>query len=388
MSIRNRAAIVGVGHTEYAKNIGRSEAHVALEAIQKAIADAGLTAADIDGMVRFDMDTNVESELTYMLGIPNLRFFGEIPFGGGGGSGTIALAATAVTAGQANNVVCFRARNRGSGTRPWAARGASAGMVGVPKYHFPYGLLAPVQEIAMFARRYMHEYGLTSRQLGHAAVAMRNHAIRNPNALMRKPITVEDHQNSRWIAEPLHLLDCCLESDGAGAVVVTSAERARDGKNPPVYIRGAIQATGPMALSMTNYYRDGSLASPSAEYAARALYEQAGLTPADINVAQFYCAFSPQIPQALEAYGFVGAGEGGAFIEAGNVEWPHGKLPVNTHGGSLSEAYIHGFNDIVEAIRQVRGTSTSQVANVNFSLITSATQNPTGAVIFGREANA
>jgi len=386
MTIKNKAAITGVGHTEFAKNIGRSEARVALEAIQKAVADAGLTMADIDGMTRFDMDTNSETELTYMLGIPNLRFFAEIPFGGGGGSGTIALAAAAVASGQATNVVAFRARNRGSGQRPWAARGAQAGISGLSKFHYPYGLLAPVQEIAMFARRYLHDSGTTSRQLGAAAVAMRNHAIRNPNALMRKPITVEDHQLSRLIAEPLHLLDCCLESDGACAVVVTSAERARDGKNPPVYIRAAIQATGPMALSMTNYYREGALASPSAEYCARDLYAQAELTPSDIDVAQFYCAFSPQIPQALEAYGFCGPGEGGPFIEQGEVSWPDGKLPVNTHGGSLSEAYIHGFNDIIEAIRQVRGTSTSQVADVRFSIVTSATQNPTGAVTFARDS--
>jgi acetyl-CoA acetyltransferase len=385
MSIKNKSAVIGVGHTEYAKNIGRSEAHVALEAIQKAVADAGLTTKDIDGMVRFDMDSNVETELTYMLGIPNLRFFAEIPFGGGAGAGTIALGAMAVATGQATNVVCFRSRNRGSGQRPWAARGAGHQMTGTAKYHYPYGLLAPVQEIAMFARRYMHETGTTSRMLGAAAVAMRNHAIRNPNALMRKPITVEDHQQSRFIAEPLHLLDCCLESDGAAAVIVSSAERARDGKNPPVYIRAAIQATGPMALSMTNYYREGSLASPSAASCAQALYAQAELTPGDIDVAQFYCAFSPQIPQALEAYGFCGTGEGGPFIEAGGVEWPNGRLPVNTHGGALSEAYIHGYNDIVEAIRQVRGTSTSQVADVDFSIVTSATQNPTGAVIFAKE---
>src|SRR5205807_394870 len=169
-----------------------------------------------------DMDTNVETELTYMLGIPNLRFFAEIPFGGGAGAGTVALAAMAVATGQATNGVTVRARNRGSGQRPWAARGASLGITGTPKYHYPYGLLAPVQEIAMFAHRYMHEYGLTSRQLGHAAVAMRNHAIDNSDALMRKPITVEDHQQSRYISEPLHLLDCCLESDGAVALVITS----------------------------------------------------------------------------------------------------------------------------------------------------------------------
>src|SRR5262249_11214184 len=243
-SIRERAAIIGIGQTEFSKEIGLTEHRVACEAIAAAIADAGLTPNDIDGIVRYDIETNTELAIIYSLGIPHLRFFAGVTSGGGAVCGTIVLAAMAVTTGQASNVVCFRARNRAKrsvaapgkfgGGRPWER--TPPFLADSYQYHVPFGLVTPAQEMALIYRRHMHAYGTTTEHFGHVAVAQRAHATRNPRALMRDPVTLADHQRSRWIAEPLRLLDCCLETDGGCAVVVSSAERARDAPQPPAFI--------------------------------------------------------------------------------------------------------------------------------------------------------
>ena len=229
--MKRAAAIVGIGRTAFAKDIGRPERTIALEAIRAALDDCGLGPGDVDGLVRFDLETTTEVEIARNLGIENLRYFSEVAYGGGGGCATVAHAAMAVATGQASVVVCWRARNRGSGGRPWAATGA--GVPGDKQFTAPYGLVRPVDQIAMLTRRHMHEHGTTSAHLGAVAVACRKHAARNPAAIMRDPMTVEDHQASRLISDPLRKYDCCLESDGALAVVVTSAERARDLPHPP-----------------------------------------------------------------------------------------------------------------------------------------------------------
>ena len=369
---------MGIGQTEFSKNIGRPERTVALEAIGSALTDAGLDPTEVDGLVRFDMETTTEVEIARNLGLENLRFFAEVAYGGGGGCATVGLAAMAIATGQASVVVCWRARNRGSGGRPWAATGPGVG--GDAQFTAPYGLVRPVDQIAMLARRHMHEFGTTSEQLGAVAVAARKHAVRNPNALMRDPMTVADHQASRMISEPLHKFDCCLETDGALAVVVTSAERARDLRQPPAVVLAAAQGTGPEHTVMTDYHGPYFLQTPST-WAARALFASSGIGPGDVDCAQFYDAFTPLVLLSLEEFGFCKPGESGPMAASGALEWPSGALPCNTSGGGLSEAYVHGFNLILEGVRQVRGTSTSQVEGAEVSLVTSGAGVPTSALL-------
>lgn len=383
--IRDKAAIVGIGTTEYVRNIGRTELETALESIRMALDDAGLTARDVDAMFKIETpgeEPNSELEVARTLGVPNLRAWGGAGYGGGAGCAPVVHAAMAIACGMASVAVAFRARNRGSGGRPWARTGARVGGTGA--FELPYGLVGPVQQLAMVTRRYMHEYGATSEQFARVAVTQRSNAARNPRAFFREPITVEDVLNSRLIADPLHLLDCSLETDGACAVIVTSAERARDLKQVPAYISGAAQGMGPRHYMMSGLlYRDDPFDLPPL-YAARDVYSMAGMGPEDVDVALLYDVFSAMVLWQLEAYGFCKSGEAGAFVEEGHIDWPDGDLPVNTHGGSLSEAYVHGFNHVLEAVRQIRGTSTCQVKDASMALVAAAAVVPTSALLLRR----
>ena len=379
--MRRATAIIGIGQTEFAKDIGRPERTIALEAIRAALDDAGVAPTEVDGLVRFNMETTSEVEIARNLGIPNLRFFAEVGYGGGAGCAVVGLAAMAIVTGRAQVVVCWRARNRGSGGRPWAGTGMRVG--GDYQWSAPFGLVRPVDQIAMLARRHMHEYGTTSEHLGAVAVAFRGHAARNPQALLRTPITLEDHQASRMVAEPLRKLDCCLETDGAVAVVVTSAERARNARARPALILAASQGTGPEHVVMTAYHAARPLDTPST-WAARDLFAAAGVSPSDVDVAQFYDAFTPLVLMSLEEYGFCKRGEAGPFSQAGCLAWPEGRLPCNTSGGGLSEAYVHGMNLVAEGVRQIRGGSTSQVAEAEVCLVTSGAGVPTSALLLAR----
>jgi len=380
--IRDKTAIAGIGTTEYVRNIGRSELHTALEAINEALEDAGLTGKDVDAIFKIETpgeESVNELDLARNLGAPNLRAWSGAGFGGGAGCAPVVMAATAIASGTASVAVAFRARNRGSGGRPWAKAGARIG--GPNAFAVPYGLVSPVQELAMLSRRYMIDYGATPAQFARVAVTQRANASRNPRAFFRDPITVEDVLSSRMIADPLHLLDCSLETDGACAVIVTNAERARDLKQPPAYISGVAQGMGPRHYMMSGLaYRDDPFDLPPV-YSARDVYAMAGVGPQDIDVALFYDVFSPMVLWQLEAYGFCKRGEAGPFVEAGHIDWPDGDIPVNTHGGSLSEAYIHGFNHVLEGVRQVRGTSTSQVDGAEVVLVAAAAVVPTSALI-------
>ena len=390
-SIGDRAAIVGIGHTAYTKFSGVTEQHQAATAILAALDDAGLSITDVDGIARFDIENVNELQLVYGMGIPHLRFFAGVPSGGGAVAGTLVLAAMAVATGQANVVVCYRARNRGKqsshgakplqGGRPWAKHAAT--LTDFYQYHVPFGLMSPAQEMALIYRRHMHEFGTTTEQFGAVSVAQRAHAVRNPDAVMREPISLADHQTSRWIAEPLRLLDCCLETDGACAVIVTSAERARDCRQPPAYILAGAQAEGPIHIQMADYLAHWQDVTAGA-YVAEQLYGTAGVSARDVDAAMFFDHFSPAVILSLEDYGFCARGEGGPFVAAGEHAWPHGSIPVNTHGGSLSEAYIHGYNHILEGVRQIRGTSHCQVNDCELVLVTSSNTDPTGAVLLRR----
>jgi acetyl-CoA acetyltransferase len=380
--IRDRTAIAGIGTTEYARDIGRSELRTALEAIHMALDDASLKANEVDAIFKVETpgeDSNSELEIARNLGAGSLRCWGGFGYGGGAACAPVVHAAMAVATGMASVAVAVRARNRGSGGRPWARTGSR--VAGLAAFEAPYGLISPVQQIALMARRYMHEYGVTAEDFARVAVIQRNNASRNPRAFFREPITVEDVLNSRLIAEPLHLLDCSLETDGACAVVVTSAERARDLAQPPALISGVSQGMPAHHYMMNGLlYQDDPFDMPS-KYAAQDVYRSAGIGPQDIDVALFYDVFSPMVLWQLESYGFCKPGQAAAFVNDGRISWPDGELPVNTHGGSLSEAYVHGFNHILEGVRQVRGTSTCQVEGARVALVAAAAVVPSSALI-------
>ena len=380
--LRDAAAIVGIGHTEFSKNIGRPEQTIALEAIKAALDDAGISPKDVDGTVKYSLENTFEHDIARNLGIPNLRFFGDVAYGGGAGCGAVGHAAMAIATGTAETVVVWRARNRGSGGRPWASKSNRIG--GELQWYLPWGLSRPVDQIAMLARRHMIEYGSTEEHLAAVAMAFREHALNNPSAMMRKPMSREDYFDARFVSEPLRLFDCCLESDGALAVVLTTPERARDLKQPSVLVRGFSQGIGPDHMVMANYFTPDPLDSPGA-YAAKDLWNASGIGPEEIDCVQLYDAFSPLVVISLEAFGFCKPGEGGPFALSGALRAQGGALPCNTSGGSLSEAYVHGMNLIIEGVRQLRGTSTNQIA-AETVMVTSGNGVPTSSLVLRKAA--
>ena len=384
-SLRNRAAIAGIGQTEFSKASGRSELRLACEATKAALDDAGLRARDVDGLVTFTMDSSEEAEVARNLGIPALTLFSRVPYGGGGACAVVLQAAMAVATGAADVVVCYRAFNERSGMR---FGGAAATATELPPFldmYGPYGLLSPAAWVALQARRYMHDYGVTNEHFGRISVVDRKHAATNPAAwFYRRPITLEDHQQSKWIVEPvLRLLDCCQESDGGVALVVTTPERARDLRQPPALITAAAQGAADDGELMTSYYREDISGLPEMGVVARKLWSESGLAPADIQTAFLYDHFTPFVLVQLEELGFCRRGEAKDFATIENLSIG-GSLPINTNGGLLGEAYIHGMNGITEAVRQIRGTACNQVPDVEHVLVTAGTGCPTSGLILGR----
>ena len=386
-NISGRAAIVGLGATEFSKNSGRTELRLAMEATLAALADAGIDPSEVEGFSSYTMDKVPEYEIARLLGAKNVKFFSQIPHGGGAACAPVMHAAMAVATGVAKTVVVFRAMNE----RSWYRFGnGSYGFGNTPIFenvnygwYMPHGFNTPAAWVAMFARRYMHTYGVTSEDFGRVAVAVRDFAATNPAAFFYgKPITLADHQASKWIAEPLHLLDCCQESDGAVAMVITSSERARDLKQKPVIVKAASQGIADGQQSMTSFYRDDITGLPEMAVVANELYAQSGLTPEDFQTAVIYDHFTPFVMTQLEEFGFCKRGEAKDFVRAG-MHARGGKLPINTHGGQLGEAYIHGMNGVAEAVRQVRGTAANQVADVHNVLVTAGTGVPTSGLILG-----
>jgi acetyl-CoA acetyltransferase len=398
---------VGVGESQYTRwgKIGDVTEHaLACQAIQRAVADAGLSMDDVDGLASFAEDRNEAVFLAAELGLPSLRFANMVWMpGGGGGCAAVANAAMAVETGQAEVVVVYRSLCQGQFFRfgtggvdasapadPAAptVQQANSLMLASLGFAMPYGLLMAAAAYALPTRRHMHLYGTTSKQLGMLAVTFREHASRNPRAVMGgRPMTLEDHQASPMIADPHRLFDCCLESDGACAVVVTTAERARDLAKRPIELLASEQgapkgyAFGP--FSNANI-ADAVYATGGGEEMAKRLWAKAGLGPGDADVVQLYDHFTGCVLMQLEDYGFCERGEGGPFIESGALSWNGGSLPANTHGGSLSEAYIHGLNHVVEGVRSLRGDSTSPVQNAEVCLVTSAACVPSSALLLGR----
>jgi acetyl-CoA acetyltransferase len=383
--LRDKAAIAGIGQTEFSKESGRTEMQLACEAVKAALDDAGLTPSDVDGIATFTMDSSEEMEVARNLGIGDVTYFGRIGYGGGAAAATVMHAAMAVATGVANVVVVYRAFNERSGHRFGAGTGDAGG--GLPiwlSWYVPYGLMTPAAWVALNARRYMHEYGVTNEHFGQVAVVDRRHAATNPAAwFYGRPITIEEHQQSRWIIEPvLRLLDCCQESDGGVALVVTSVERARDLRQPAARIVAASQGASHDGETMTSYYRESITGLPEMGVVADALWRQSGLQPRDIQTAFLYDHFTPFVLVQLEELGFCAPGEAKDFATVENLSIG-GTLPINTAGGLLGEAYIHGMNGITEAVRQVRGTAVNQVPDVEHVLVTAGTGCPTSGLILG-----
>ena len=385
MTIRNKAAIVGVGQTEFSKDSGRSTLHMALEAILEALEDAGLKPEDVDAVVKMSANDDIfEIDLLRSLGLSNLRFFNEVPHGGGAACGTIASAVAAIVSGMADVVVTFRSLNERS-ERRFGQSSAGGGLGHWMQYNIPHGLVTPAQWIAIFAQRYLYEYGYSTEEFGRVAVLCRKHAATNPHAMMyERPITLAEHQSSRWISEPLRLLDCTLDTDGACAAVVVSAEKAKGLKGAPAYIAAVTQGTGSRAEMMTSYQRRDICRLEEAEATARELYRVAELEPKEIDVAEIYDHFTPMVLMALEAYGFAAPGKAPELLREGRLELD-GETPLNTHGGHLGEGYLHGFGHIVEAVRQIRGTAANQARDVRTCLVTSGTGVPTSGLVLSRE---
>jgi acetyl-CoA acetyltransferase len=364
------AVITGIGATEFSKDSGRSTMQLAAEACRAAILDAGLAPRDVDGLVTFTVDGNDELQLMRSLGVEEITWWSRTPGGGVGACATVQHAVAAVTSGMAETVLVYRAFNERSQFRFGQPHARPMGPAPLDWY-FNFGIDTPAKMYALWFRRYMHAYGATNEDFGRYTVSARRYAATNPKAwFYERPITLEDHQASRWIVEPvLRLYDCCQESDGGVALVVTSTARGAD-SDQPVAIVAAADAHARDASIVANYYHDDLAGYPEAAACARLLFERSGLTPGDVDVAQIYENFSPLVFYVLEAYGFCGPGEAVDFVKEGNLDID-GALPTNTHGGLLGEAYIHGINSIHEGVRQVRGTAVNQIAEVEHALVSS-----------------
>ncbi|HTL85544.1 MAG TPA: hypothetical protein VL856_10190 [Acidimicrobiia bacterium] len=391
-----RAAVAGIGQTRYAKDMGRSELDLACEAIRNACDDAGLPVTAIDGVVSYHVEQVAELDLMTTLGLPELRLMARTPSGGGGAASILGLAALAIEYGTAECVVAFRARNRSKrasygndpnqGGRPWEKSGTR--LRDSRQWHHPFGVAAPAHEFALIASRHMHVYGTRPEHFGMQAVAQRFHASRNPDAIMRDEITLDDWRASRPIADPIRLFDCSLENDGAAAVIVTSVDRARDLRQPVVRVLSQVQFGAPIHTQLCDFFamtpafgeRDGGAVD-----GGRRLFSQASLGPGDVDVALVVEPFTVAVPLALEQFGFCARGEGGPFIASGATRWPDGALPVNTHGGSNGEAFIHGVNHLPEAVRQLRGTAVNQLVNAEVAFVCGAISDPSGAVLLGTD---
>jgi acetyl-CoA acetyltransferase len=370
MRFRNEAAIVGVGFTPLSKDSGATTMTLAARAILAAVDDAGLGTGDIDGLAAFSVvDSTSPVLLPRVLGLPDLSYYLH-QVGGGSVSHTIvAEAAMACAAGIADVVVCYRALNDRSGYRVGQAR------LPLPdpeaQFLYPQGCITPVQQFALAARAHMIRYGTTAEQFGAVSLAQRDNAALNERAMMRDPITLEDYLKSPWVSEPLRRLDCCLETDGACAVVVTTRERAADLRHRPVLIRGAVWGPGHTRFCAGSE----DLTESGAKFSAPRLFRSAGAGPDEIDLALLYDAFTYAVIVQLEDYGFCTKGEGGPFAASGTIA-RGGALPVNTHGGLLSEGYLHGLNHVCEAVTQLRGEAGArQVPGAELALSTGEAGN-------------
>ena len=369
--VKGKVAIVGIGETRYYKRGASpvSEFLLVCEAVMKAADDAGIDVKDIDGFASYSMDRNDPTRLAAALGCKEVSFANMFWGGGGGGcAGAVGNGAAAIVAGYAKYVVAYRGLAQGQFGRFGQARGAGGYLPAPMSYTAPYGLFSPAQHIALRTRTFMHQYGMSQDPLAGIALASYAHAQRNPRAIMfGRPLTREDYDNSRWIAEPFHLFDCCQENDGAAAVILTSRERARDLRQRPAFVMGAAQGseTGFSLVAPTEV----SFGGANFKGVARRLYESAGIGPKDVDVAQVYENFTGGTLMSMVEHGLCAADEAETFCTVENLTAPNGKMPLNTSGGNLAECYMHGLELVLEAARQIRGESTAQVPDAHVALV-------------------
>ncbi len=389
--LRDRACIVGIGRSAYGKRgtlVHEGTLRLALQAVHDACDDAGIDVKDLDGFSSYSDDAAAPSVLQMALGTPRVRYAGMVWGGGGAGmGGAFANATMAVATGVAEHVVVLRAISQGELRFGRSLAGLQGRLPAPFGYALPFGLMSPAQMFALPARRHMEVYGTTVDHFAEVSVNARRNAANNPDAIFRTEITVADHHESRMISDPLRLLDCCMESDGAAAIVLTTPERARDLRQPAVFV---------MAASMAGGYKwgEGVLSGhnmPEADYptagqqaAAEEICRLAGAGPADVDVAMIYDHFTPMVLMGLEDFGFCARGESGPFVADGSIR-REGSLPVNTSGGNLAEVYLHGVTHVLEAVRQLRGTSVNQVTGTEVALVVAgAGPTPTGAILLRR----
>jgi acetyl-CoA acetyltransferase len=379
MSTINQGAvsIVGIGQTEFSKAAGRSETQLACESIVAALTDAGLTTDDVDGLVSYTIDPVEETELVRGLGIPSVSFSSRVPYGGGGSQGVVQHAAAAIASESARVVVAYRSVKARSGERfgrasvggrPTSSHSGSTAM----QWCTPFGIVTPASWISLNATRYMHTFGVSSEDFGRAVVQLREYASTNPSAyFFDRPITLDDHQSSKWIAEPsIRLFDCCQETDGSVALVLAASTDTQASQSPVQIVAAAGAGIFEEEIASNHYRPDLAVMDGSVTLAER-LFGDAGISRDEIDVAMIYDAFTPVLLMQLEGLGFCGPGEAKDFIAGGDMG-PGGALPVNTNGGLIGEGYIHGLNLTLEAVRQLRGTAVNQVPNARTALVSAS----------------
>jgi acetyl-CoA acetyltransferase len=377
MSLRDRAALTGVGETAYVRGTPKTGPELQFEASLKAIADAGLSPGDIDGVIPIGISGASAEEFITNLGIADLRLSVVVPHGGASGVAALQTAAAAIASGVCRHVLVPFGRNVLAGARAGVRIHQMPQFHLVTEFEYPLGAISPAQLYAPMARRHMELYGTTSAQFGEVAVTFREHARLNHNAIMKKPITLEDHQRSRMITDPFRLLDCSIENDGGVAFVVSAAERARDLRGHPVYLSGVAVGHPDSPSSIT---QRGDMTRLGIAKAAQRAFAMAGVTHADIDVAQIYDCFTYIVICQLEDMGFCAKGEGGAFVQGGRLRLD-GALPTNTHGGLLSQGHLYGLNHVVELVRQLRGEAgAAQVADARIGLVTGYGDQGDGAL--------
>jgi acetyl-CoA acetyltransferase len=387
-TLRGRVAIVGIGETDYYRH-GASpdpEFKLALKAILAACDDAGIDAREIDGFSSYSDDRSEASRLAAALGTRQLRT-ATMQWGGGGGGccAAVANAAASIVAGLADCVVVFRSLAQGQYGRFGQTDGVDT-ISGEKAYLMPYGVLAPPQRFAMRVRRYMHEHGVGQEALRAIAMASYHHAQANPRAVMYgKPLDPNKYDASRWIVEPFHLYDCCMENDGAAAIVLVPEERARDFRRKPAYVLGAAVGSGHRAGAIP--HNSPLYAGAGFETVAQDLYRMAGVGPQDVGVVQSYENFTGGVVMALAEHGFFKPEDANGFLTLENLTAPSGRVPLNTSGGNLAECYMHGFELVLEAVRQVRGVSTSQARRSDVALVIGGPMvTPASNLLLGSEA--
>jgi acetyl-CoA acetyltransferase len=396
-TLKDRAAIVGVGSTPYyrrGRSLPQTTMDLAIKAILAALDDAGLSVDDVDGFALYGGAFIDTSLLAQVLGIPEVRFTAGLTGGGGGSAGSVGLAAAAISAGMADvvvSVLTLQQANMRFGAS-FAPKSKSAGAYSAPStpesvFASNSGLMAPGQMFAMLVQRHMHLYGTSREHLAEVAISTRNNAITRETSLMRDELTHDQYFDARMISEPFCLYDYCMECDGAVAVITTTPERAKDLRQKPVHVMGSAHGgAGRWGQAITWMgMPDEFFTSSGHRPIAKRVYEMAGVGPDDVDVALLYDHFTGMVLLQLEDYGFCGIGESGPFVADGNIRWPAGRLPVNTHGGNLSEAYIIGMTHVKEAVEQLRGEAVNQVADADIALVTGGPASiPVSALLLHR----